>query len=62
VRKEDFELELIIKEIQRENYEKADAKTFSSEIGSNQENEGFPECPAQNRQHTRRPFEILLEA
>jgi hypothetical protein len=38
VRKEDFELELIIKEIQRENYEKLESKTFSSEIDSNQEN------------------------
>lgn len=62
VKKEDFELELIIKEIQRENYEKMDSKTFSSEIGSNQENENFLQDRSEHSHHPRRPFEVLLEA
>jgi hypothetical protein len=61
VKKEDFELELIIKEIQRETYEKMDSRTFSSEIGSNQENENFLQ-ERQEHCHNRRPFEVLLEA
>lgn len=60
VKKEDFELELIIKEIQRENYEKMETKTFSS-VDSNQENEGFLEFRP-DQSHGRRPFEVLLEA
>lgn len=62
VKKEDFQLELIIKEIQRENYEKVDARTFSSEIGSNQENEGFPKEHHEGGRENRKPFEILLQA
>jgi hypothetical protein len=61
VGREDFELELIIKEIQRENWEKMDSRTFSSDIASNQENEGFIREPQPNGP-TRRPFEVLLEA
>lgn len=38
VKSEDFQLDLLIHEIQREKYEKMDTLTFSSEIDSNQEN------------------------